>query len=162
MDPCLDCVALATSFTLWHYASAALAGSLAIRFVTTLLRAWRANVEDDAPFWKAFGRIYLGIGARQFQASLDNEDREKHRGDYLAAAILAFLELLAYPVLIKAMLYTYVGAWVALKVIARYESWKSDRGSVTRFLIGNAAVLILSFMIAQVLLVDTSDVYTDT
>ncbi len=162
MDPCLDCVALATSVTLWYYASVALAGSLSIRLVTTLLRAWRAKVEDDLPFWTAFGRIFVGLGAGPFPASLDHKDREMHRGDYLTAAILGFLELLAYPVLIKAMLYTYVGAWVALKILAQYESWKSDRGRLTQFLIGNAFVLIFSFMIAQVLLVDTSDVYTDT
>lgn len=162
MDPCLDCVALASSVSLWHYASAAVAGSLSIRLVTTLLRAWRANVEDNVSFWAAFGRIYIGIGASRFLASLDDKDREKHRGDYLSAAILGFLELLAFPVLIKALLYAYVGAWIVLKVVVQYESWKSDRGRSARFLVGNALVLIVSFMIAQVLLVDTSDIYTDT
>jgi len=160
MDACPDCAFLIPSITIWTYVLAAVAASLAIRFLTSLLRAWRAKVEDDAPFWRALGRLYVGLGPRPLPASSNPDERKRLRGDYFGTGILGALELLAYPVLLKAGMYAYVGAWIGLKALAQYETWKADREAFRLFLIANALAVILSFWISLSLLDYSDDTLT--
>jgi hypothetical protein len=96
-----------------------------------------------------FLRLFVGLGHKVIDPKLEDEKKERIRGDYLTAWALGFLELATFPFLFAAGLDAYVGAWMGLRVVAQYKHWTEDRGSFTAFLIGNALVILLAFAYLQ-------------
>jgi hypothetical protein len=65
----------------------------------------------------------------------------------LDPTILGTLELLVYPLLMKAHAWTFIGAWLGFKTLGQWNAWQQRRAEYNLFLIGNALVLILSFLV---------------
>jgi hypothetical protein len=65
----------------------------------------------------------------------------------LDPTILGTLELFAYPVLMKFQAWPIIGAWLGFKTLAQWDAWKRGRAEYNLFLIGNALVLVVSFLI---------------
>lgn len=136
----------------WSYFLYALLLSALVRAVITLFRSFRLVHEDGGGFtgfWCYFFRLFIGISPKGFVAQMSEEQKERARGDYLSPLVLGTLELAAFPFLFAAELYTYVGAWIGLKLVAQYKHWLDDRGSFNSFLVGNALVLLLAFTCLQ-------------
>jgi hypothetical protein len=62
---------------------------------------------------------------------------------------LGTLELLAYPIMMATGHWSAIGAWLGLKTVAQWEAWKQGRAQYNQFLIGNALVLIFSFIVVS-------------
>jgi hypothetical protein len=62
--------------------------------------------------------------------------------------ILGGLELLAYPILIQTGQLAAIGAWLGFKTVAQWDVWKKRRAPYNQFLIGNALVLLVSYLLA--------------
>jgi len=67
--------------------------------------------------------------------------------DYWQPCLLGVLELSVYPILLASGKPEYIGAWLLFKTIPRFGSWEKHRNVYQRFLIGNALVLIVSFVL---------------
>lgn len=61
--------------------------------------------------------------------------------------MLGFLEAIVYPVLMYTDNWLIIGGWIALKTLAQWDKWKTDRTIFNRFLIGNALVIIGAFVL---------------
>lgn len=110
---------------------------IGIRLILSFLR-WTAH-PSDAKRKLSYWRIFIGYGIdRETDKNTEKVD------DYLHPAIVGFLELLAYPVLLAAGKPEYIGAWLGLKVAPIFGMWSSHRETYQRFLIGNALVIISS------------------
>jgi len=124
------------------YLLVVLGAGFAIRFVTSLLKALeyrhREVVRPGILFRKIWCDAFRGRGL--------NPDKYD---DLCFPAYLGILELFAFPILITTNNTTFIGAWLTFKTIAEAVAWKNYRSSFTRFLIGNALVLIAATAIAR-------------
>lgn len=82
---------------------------------------------------------------RDWLADFASTHRKEEQRDYWQPAVLGFLELLAYPLLLQTHHLNAIGAWLALKTAIEWGGWKEVRGAYNRFMIGNALVLGASF-----------------
>jgi hypothetical protein len=72
--------------------------------------------------------------------------------DYWLSFSVGLLELLAYPYFIAAGNLKVIGGWLALKTAVRWSQWQgANRAPYQRFLLGNALVIGLSVLLAQML-----------
>lgn len=113
----------------WHianwsrYIALALTLELLIRaFIATLFsfklaHNWRARID-------VLKRTYLGV--EPIEPSTDLQP------DYWTVAILGFLELLAYPVLISTNAWTVIGAWLAFKTVPHWRRPGRNRHSLRK------------------------------
>ena len=74
----------------------------------------------------------------------------------LDPTILGTLELLAYPVLMSVQAWPVIGAWLGFKTLAQWDAWKQGRAQYNQFLIGNALVVMLSFVLAHLVRVNVT------
>ena len=129
----------------WAYVLTVLAVVAIIRAIHAFIRATeRCGMPGERSFWKNFGFYYLGFGF--------GDPLQPERGganDYLQPAILGVGELFVYPILMASGLTPYIGAWLGFKVIPRLASWSTWRNAYQRFLIGNALVLIASYVLMR-------------
>ena len=123
------------------YALLAFGLSIAVRVVLALLKCYELAVAGSVGFWSSFGRILIGLPASTASSG------PEAKGEYLTSLLVGVLEFLIYPVLMAAGAWTYVGAWVAFKTVAQYKHWGESRSMFNRFLVGNALVLLLTFII---------------
>jgi hypothetical protein len=72
--------------------------------------------------------------------------------DYLVPMYIGTIELLIYPLLISLNAWQAVGGWIAIKTAAGWR-WQTagDAQGYMRFLLGNALVIFLSFLLAQMI-----------
>ncbi len=110
--------------------------SLAVRLVSCTMKALEERLKAGHPFWVSFLHAFRGVGARC------TED-----DDYWHPFILGVLEFGAYPILMVTGNWAFIGAWLAFKTVARWRRWSRTRAPYNRFLIGNALVLLLSFLV---------------
>jgi hypothetical protein len=87
---------------------------------------------------------YLQLVRQSFSGF--NEDANP---DYWYPTILGTLELLVYPFLIAGAAGSAIGAWLALKTVAQWTRWQSDRTTFNLFLVGNLLALIVAFGLAR-------------
>lgn len=130
----------------WCYGLTVFAFGLMIRVIQALMKAserWR--IPGDRSFSR---NLCLYIGGFGF----GNEPSRPERGggdDYLQPFFLGLMELFVYPILIASGLAPYIGAWLGLKVVPVLGSWVKARNAYQRFLIGNALVLIFSYLLMR-------------
>lgn len=152
MEPTvLQLNAIGWSTSPWCYVAYAALLSALVRVVLTLFRCYRFWDEcrsTPATLLRLFGRLMIGRGFADLK-DLDDKDKERNRGDYLAPFIIGFLELLTFPILFAAGLHVYAGAWISLKLVAQYKHWADDRNTFNAFLLGNALILVLAFIFLQ-------------
>jgi hypothetical protein len=96
--------------------------------------------------WKTFGLYLLGF---KFDALTEEEEEFGGGNDFLQPVILGLLELLIYPILMGNNLPVYIGAWLGFKVVPRLGSWEKSRNTYQRFLIGNALVILASYLLMR-------------
>jgi len=126
------------------YISISLIGSLFVRIVNSYFR----EREADKGYRPLFLKILKGHGYR--------EDILKPpiAADYLLGFFLGFIELLAYPILLKSNHAAYIGAWLAFKTAHRWGySSEYKRGTFNRYLFANALILFISYFMAKFLLI---------
>jgi hypothetical protein len=125
------------------YVAIAFGLSALVRLTITALRCYEFV---DNPKWSCskvftfFWRQMVGRSATSPRSDVPTSP------DYFAAFVVGWLEFMIYPFLFVAGAYTFVGAWVGLKTIALHQSWATDRTLFNHYLIGNALVLVLSFV----------------
>ena len=108
-----------------------------IRLFLTFLR-WSENLfkprgRARLSYWRLVGGFKVG-------------DKDN---DYLLPFIVGLLELLVYPILLAAGKPEYVGAWLGFKVIPKLGTWSTNRETYQRFLIGNALVIVASYILQR-------------
>lgn len=114
------------------YLGAAMGLSLAIRFVSAVLRAMEKSTYADQ-FPANVRTSFQGWGG----GKADN--------DHWFPYFIGILELMTFPFLMAAGLWTGVAGWIGLKTLPQWSVWKDNRSTFNRFLIGNALVVILAF-----------------
>jgi len=120
----------------WQYLGLALLLSFSVRIVSGLLRGIELSSKPDNPrYWRCFWQSVRGY------------DQDPYKADYWFPYIIGVIEFLIYPFLIKAGLWLGIGLWITLKTVPQWEDWKKNRPVFNRFLIGNALVIILSFVL---------------
>jgi hypothetical protein len=123
-----------------YYVLGAVAGALIVRVFISL---WR-NFETDRASPRTLGKIFLGIGYRE------DEKKPPVAADYGLGFILGVIELLAYPLLLKAGYPVFIGAWLAFKTAHRMGyAPEYKRGTFNRYLVANALILITSYVLAR-------------
>jgi hypothetical protein len=112
---------------LW-LAGIAVLGSLTIRLLVSGLHAsTKPRIQAATEFFRRFTGTY----------------------DYWHTFILGAIELFAYSMLLASGLPEYAGAWIALKAVAQWERWHSNRDVFNIFLIGNASILAVSYAVSR-------------
>jgi hypothetical protein len=129
--------------------------SVAIRALTSAMRAW--ELYERAGRREAYGRLFFcGLVGKFPQEFAQNTGRAENQAadiwtgqsDFLYPFILGLMELLCYPILMRAGAWTVVGAWLAFKTVVHWSSWAKNRNPFNRYLIGNALVVVASFAMA--------------
>lgn len=127
------------------YLFAVLALALIVRLLMSLLRAME----------RPTGKKYLLTVWMLFRGCGVSRSKKQYLvPDYWHPFFLGIFELLAYPILMKTDNWQFIGAWLTFKTLAQWKAWSKDRVSFNRFLIGNALVLLLSFLILVPLVSD--------
>ena len=142
----------------WHigrpcvYGVLVIALTLIIRCLACLVRA----LENRGPpkylevgFWRLW-LIYFGGGYLFPCKRWDNAeavDGDYWHPDYFHPTILGLMELVVYPICMAVSAWPVIGAWISFKAVAQWGAWKKRRASFNRFLIGNALVLIASYIV---------------
>lgn len=129
-------------------------GSFLIRILNSI---WR-NLESHDPSWNKFKSIFKGTGWTVCEDIKDEKTGEtksvvKHVAtDYWQPFFLGWLELVSYPVLFHSDKASFIGAWLAFKTVHRWSySPGINRGFYNRYLLSNALVLVISFILAKLL-----------
>lgn len=112
----------------------AVAVSLVVRLSLSLMHASEL-VERPRRYWLWVWQIFSGFA------------HPTHR-DHLQSFFLGALEAFAYPALMAADKPLWIGAWIVLKALPRFVLSRERHQGYQRFLIGNALVLILSFVVS--------------
>jgi len=107
--------------------------SLVVRTALSLLKALRRDPKTS--FFS------------EFLANLKGFNKNPEKADYWYPFILGVFEFLTYPILMVTGNWQFIGAWLAFKTLAQWKHWGKNRPVFNRFLIGNALVLILSFLL---------------
>lgn len=121
------------------YVAAAAVGSLLVRVVGAVLRA----AESPEHFYSTFKAALLGYGA---------SPAANHTNDFLQTYVLGVLELCIYPVFLIIGKPEFVGAWIGLKVVPQWKFWTEHRHIYNRFLILNALVAVIAYVLAELFL----------
>ncbi len=101
---------------------------------TGFLRAWRCNF---------LGRDY------PIHPLWSLKPTELH-GDRFTSTVLGLLELVVYPILISLHAWALIGGWVGLKTLSSWGRWAAERRLAYQyFLIGNAFVFIVAYLLAK-------------
>ncbi len=109
---------------------------LAARLVVSMLKA--VEVRAKHKFTAAFRTNFL-LGVSP----------DERQSDYWHPLVLGLLEATAYPILMLAGNWEFIGAWIVLKTAGNWERWKKSRLSFNRFLIGNGVLLSLSYLFTR-------------
>jgi hypothetical protein len=127
-----------------------------IRAVLTLARAWEQQ-RPSAKFGgtdeerqqalslaeKSFGRIWWD----HFWG------RSDWFSDYLTPFFIGLFELTGFPFFVAIGEWKVIGGWLAIKTVVEWKGWTENRSHFQRFLLGNAMVIALSVLLAQMLTV---------
>lgn len=120
----------------WTYFILALVIALVVRIYITAIEAWSRGAG-----W--FRPVLLGYGKSV------TADGPVIAADKLTGLVIGFLEVAMYPILIKANLPEYIGAWLPFKTVNRWSYKRQDRGLFNRYLVANALVLVASYCLAR-------------
>jgi hypothetical protein len=82
--------------------------------------------------------------------------KHQDKSDYWYNFWLGLLEILSYPILMVTGSWTIIGAWIGFKAVAQWKAWNENRAPFQRFLIGNALVVLVSFLVMTRFVKDTS------
>jgi hypothetical protein len=130
----------------WMYVFLTLTLSLLVRILSSLLKALeqylRSLNADDSPQKASFGQLFR-TSFKGFGATDSGID------DYWFPFLIGWFELSLFPILMRSKAWEFIGAWLALKTLAQWETWNKNRPAFNRFLIGTAAVVTLSFLVAR-------------
>lgn len=122
------------------YLASVLASALAVRVASAALKA------AEAPAAPASSQRW----ARAFLNALKGRGLSEPRDDdHWHPFVLGCFELATFPVMMATENWTFVGAWLGFKALAQWGRWKDHRPAFNRFLIGNAAVLCLAYLLAH-------------
>ncbi|HHE65332.1 MAG TPA: hypothetical protein ENL09_04845 [Bacteroidetes bacterium] len=122
------------------YLCFAFLGSLFVRIINTYFR----SREEDKKLTLLFLPIFLGRGYRKNLLSLPIA------ADYFIGLILGFLELLAYPILLRSGNAAYIGGWLVFKTVNRWQyNQQSERGTFNRYLLSNALIITIAYLTAR-------------
>lgn len=129
---------------IWGVLARAVISSAIIRIALVLLRVPLADKTIKGRFW------ILLKGFRPVTRKIQVVNGPKEiLPDYWHPFWLGFLELCAFPYFILGGKPDYIGAWIALKTLAQWKVWQNDRTVFNLFLIGQALVLIFSYIIVR-------------
>jgi hypothetical protein len=117
-----------------RYVGAVLCVTIGMRVIMSVLGAVVFPTEEQ--LWRAAVRRFLGH-------TNDTKDRRQ-----VLPLVLGSLELLIFPVLMRAGAWLAVGAWITFKTLGQWREWETNRPLFNRFLIGNALQLMASYWIA--------------
>jgi len=126
-------------------ALAALFGSALIRTVLSFLRLLAANERS----WKNFGYLFMGFQSVPRKGLAGLREMQYWQPDYGHPWLIGVFELFAFPYLLAGNMLNFIGAWIGLKTIAQWKRWQDDRVIFNLFLIGQALVLGLSYIIRR-------------
>ena len=95
------------------------------------------DAEPRSPwtFWPAFIVCVRGFSP------------DKRHRDLLLPFWITWIELLAYPVLLRLGYFVAIGAWLALKTSGQWSGWRISRTSFNRFLFINLVQLVYPFFV---------------
>ena len=108
--------------------------SLGVRIIASLLKA--CEREAGSSYWHSFRMTMSGFAT------------DPNMKDYLFTFYLGWIEIAAYPILMRTGNWVIIGAWLTLKVLPQWKHWTEHRPAFNRFLIGNALVLFASLWLA--------------
>jgi hypothetical protein len=133
--------------------------SLLIRYLITTLAALAAHANQRhlqklySPPREKLSDLWL----QRFYGGYIGSIKDERRGaegpqspDYWFNTLLGWFELVAFPIFIVTGAWAAIGAWLTLKTVAQWEAWKANRTTFNRFLIGTAALLFASWILAKV------------
>ncbi len=90
---------------------------------------------------------------KTFWPSVKDAFTSKHHSalvkDYWHPFALGFFELFFYPLLMVESEWIPIGWWIGLKTAASWKGWNEKRENYSRFLIGNALIIIMSIILAD-------------
>ena len=121
--------------------------SILIRVILSLFSAAHLWYIYDTTFWNGFCGAFRGF-IRPAVGSECEKQQLRKRSDFLSPFFLGLLELIAFPILIATGALTVIGAWIGFKAIAQWGTWKEERFTFNRFLLGNALVVAVSYWLA--------------
>lgn len=126
----------------WCYIVLVFLGAL---FVRLFMSTWR-NFDSENSSKKRFYAIFWGIG----YIVKDKDSERRVAADYWLGFIIGMVELLSYPVLFLSNHANFIGAWLAFKTVNRWGYAPGyNRGHFNRYLVANALILIISFILAK-------------
>lgn len=88
----------------------------------------------------------IAWGFQKYSEIQDGKHLKEKEPDYWRPFILGFLELFIYPILMFTGGWKFIGAWLSFKTFGQWAEWKTNRNTFNVFLIGNALILVVSYV----------------
>jgi len=105
-----------------------------LAFKTAFMRTQEKNQEGR---WKIFWALFF------------SRRESPEENDYYLPVFLGTIEQIFYPFFIIMGRWDFIGAWIGIKTAAQWTHWKEHRHVYMRFLVGNALVVLASFILSQ-------------
>ena len=117
----------------WCYVGSAFVFCVFVRAILSLFSAAQLSYIHKMSFMDGFCGAMIGW--------VDRHNRDEKiicvKGQYfLSSFVLGLMELLAFPILFATSLVTVIGVWIGFKAVAQWSTWKEQRFTFNRFLLG--------------------------
>jgi hypothetical protein len=116
--------------------------SIVIRVVLAIFSAFHLEHVERVPYWTGFSGSITGW-------IVTANEKVRARSDYSLPFWLGLLELYTYPILIATDALSIIGAWIAFKAVAQWGGWREQRVTFNRFLLGNALVVVIAYLLSR-------------
>jgi hypothetical protein len=126
----------------WCYVGSAFVFCVFVRAILSLFSAAQLSYIHKMSFMDGFCGAMIGWVDRH---NRDEKNNLRERSDFLSSFVLGLMELLAFPILFATSLVTVIGVWIGFKAVAQWSTWKEQRFTFNRFLLGNVLVVMLSY-----------------
>ena len=132
----------------WHLIACIPIITLLLRAFLTYLRTWEEELKDvDDRKRRQYAEFYNGNRWKKFLIIYRGANKNDPSPDMWYNTMIGTIELIAFPYIIRADQFIIIGAWLSYKVIASWKVWSTNRLKFNGFLLANALVIILSFIL---------------
>jgi len=129
--------------------------TLLLRLLFSMMRANEEKVRNITPSWESVElfRKETAHKAKPFKERVkiifNGYSEQDPTPDFWYNTMIGTFELFAFPFILKAEQYAFIGAWLGYKVVANWSVWNKNRLKFNSFLIGNLIVVLISYILKR-------------
>jgi hypothetical protein len=127
--------------------------TLLMRVLFSALRAneykfYVYNLNSDNPTLEIKKKYFSAISCwRRFKAIFHGFSKIEPYPDSWYNSAIGTFELYAFPIMMQQDKYSYIGAWLAFKLIGQWKMWNENRNATNRIVLATILQLLLCYFI---------------